>query len=306
MGKRPVLLGQIALFICFSFPFFLASHAFAQLPSDDRTISSSELAKDNLDKVAASESQINEVLNANPGLFVELKRWIAKDAADRGQILKDSDLTDASVLSRLASDLRFRAAATRVLQSYGYLLPKVNPDSEVGREHAALEQERIRELVATQQAQAQAQQSELAKCGSSSDRAEPNCQPIRNPSPKAVQTKSQNPVESPKDRDFDQLLMNPVPQPAMGNGSLLRTGANPLGAGNALGAQATSESDLALLPISYDRTALPDPDPPSQLPAAATVPTVAEQGGTGRSGLRGEALLENDYARERSSLVALF
>src|SRR5579872_3931364 len=129
----------------------------------DNALSNSELAKDNLERVAASEGQITTVLNANPGLIVELKRWAAQDAAARGQIVKDSDLTDSAILSRLVNDLRFRAAATRLLQSYGYLLPKTNPDSEVGREQAALEQERIRQLVAAEQAK-QAQQSQLTKC----------------------------------------------------------------------------------------------------------------------------------------------
>ena len=164
--------------------------------AEGQAISTSELAKDNLDRVAASESQITTVLNANPGLFVELKRWAAKDAADRGQILRDSDLADAALLSRLTNDVRFRAAATRLLQSYGYLLPKANPDSQVGREQAALEQERIRELVAAEQTQAQqAQQSQLAKCGASPDRADPNCQ-----------TKPKPPKRAP----FRQALQTPV------------------------------------------------------------------------------------------------
>ena len=151
---------------------------------------------------------------------MELKRWVAKDAADRGQIVKDSDLTDAAILSRLANDIRFRSAATRLLQSYGYLLPKVNPDSEVGREQAALEQERIRELVATQQAQAQqAQQNQLAKCAGSATLGDASCQGKPKPAQNAaVQTGTSNPGELPRDRDFGQLLTNPVPQtplPAM-------------------------------------------------------------------------------------------
>src|ERR1700758_3688095 len=156
---------------------FLAVPASAQQPADSRAISASELAKDNLERVAASEGQITAILNANPGLFVELKRWIAKDAADRGQIIKDTDLTDSAILVRLSNDSRFRAAATRLLQSYGYLLPKANPDSQVGREQAALEQERIRELVAVQRAQGpQGQQSQLAKCDPTSERGDANCQ----------------------------------------------------------------------------------------------------------------------------------
>ena len=194
--------------LCASSLFFFSDCALAQQSAEDRTISNSELAQDNLDRVAASESQITAVLNANPGLFVELKRWIAKDAADRGQIVKDLDLTDSAILLRLASDLRFRAAATRVLQSYGYLLPKANPDSEVGREQTALEQERIRELVAAEQAQAQ--QSQLAKCDSSSDRSDSNCQTKQKPSQKAtIQANSSNPAEFPQGQRFRSASVKP-------------------------------------------------------------------------------------------------
>src|ERR1700686_1820845 len=111
-------------FVC---AFFLSLQPGLCAPQSDtpnRTISGSELAKDNLDRVAASESQIAAVLNGSPGLLVELKSWVAKDAADRGQLLKDGDLTDAAIYARLAQDQHFRAAATRLLQQYGYLLPK--------------------------------------------------------------------------------------------------------------------------------------------------------------------------------------
>ena len=269
----------LSVSLCLLFPSF-AAVARAQQPTDERVISNSELAKDNLDRVAASEAQITAVLNANPGLFVELKRWIAKDAADRAQIIKDTDLTDSAILSRLANDSRFRAAATRLLQQYGYLLPKANPDSQVGREQAALEQERIRELVAAQQAQS----SQLAKCDALSGRADPSCQTQKQPQ-KANQTNGPNPAELPKDRDFDQLLTNPVPQPVSGNGSLLRTRASSLGGSAAAGVQAASDGDLTLLPISYDRTALPDPDSPLQ-PSPSTAVT------------RGGAMKVNDPEEE--------
>lgn len=261
--------------------------AFAQRPpAQDNVFSASELAKENLDRVSASEAQITAVLNANPGLFVELKRWIAKDAADRGQILKDSDLRDSAIVSRLASDAGFRAAATRLLQGYGYLLPKPNPDSEVGREQAALEQERIRELVAAAQTQGrQGQQNEFAKCDTSSNRLDISCPAKQNQTPKAVQTNSANPAELPKDRDFDQLLDNPVPQPVGGNGSLLRTGASP----GAASGQTGSDGDLALLPISYERNALPDPDPPQPAPVSA-----GSAGAMTRENSGGEDLLDTD------------
>ena len=253
--------------------------AFAQRPpAQDNVFSASELAKENLDRVSASEAQITAVLNANPGLFVELKRWVARDAADRGQILKDSDFSDSAILSRLAGDVGFRAAATRLLQRYGYLLPKVNPDSEVGREQAALEQARIRELVAAQQAQ----QNQLAKCETSSGRADATCQTQPKPPQKAaVQTGSANPGELPRDRDFGQLLTNPVPPPATGNGSLLKASATSLE--NTSGVPGGSESDLTLMPVSYDRMALPDPDPPPQ-PSPATPAPASVKAGSNEAG----------------------
>lgn len=255
----------------------------------------SELAKDNLDRVAASEAQITAVLNVNPGLFVELKRWVAKDTADRGQVLKDSDLTDGAILSRLTTDVRFRAAATRLLQRFGYLLPKVNPDSEVGREQAALEQEKIREWVAAEQARSQqAQQNQVAKCESYADRTDGNCQDQQKPQ-KAILTNSPVPAELPRDRDFDQLL-SPVPQPVNGNSSLLRTSASPLGggAGSAAGLQFASTGDLALLPTSYDRTEPPASDPaPQPVPAAAESPVPENM--RLKSSTRGDkSLLETD------------
>ena len=282
---------------------------FRTAAADGRAISASELAKDNLDRVAASEAQITAVLNANSGLFVELKRWVAKDAADRGQIIKDTDLTDSAILVRLSSDSRFRAAATRLLQSYGYLLPKANPDSAVGREQAALEQERIRELVAVQRAQGpQAQQSQLAKCDPASERGDANCQNQQKEPRKAIQTNGQNPAELPRDRDFDQLLTNPAAPPISGNGSLLRTSTNPLAGAGAAGLQAASSADLALLPISFDRTAQPDPGSPLQPSSASTTTAsgamtrnnpeaedlLASGGMTKRNNPERETLLETD------------
>lgn len=115
----------------------MCSAAWAQPQSTtggDTSAKTSELTLQNLDRVAASASQITAVLNGDPGLLVELKRWVAKDAADRGQVVGDADLTDDAIFTRLSGDLRFRAMATRLLQRYGYLLPKMTPDSEEARE----------------------------------------------------------------------------------------------------------------------------------------------------------------------------
>jgi len=107
----------------------------------------SELARDNYNHVAASVLQIKDVLLKDPGLMVELKRLIAKEASDSGQFVNDDDLTDQAVNDRLATDLQFRAAATRLVQRYGYLLPKINPDSDAGKEQDFVLKERARNLV---------------------------------------------------------------------------------------------------------------------------------------------------------------
>jgi polysaccharide export outer membrane protein len=104
----------------------------------------SELSELNMNRVAATVPQIRTVLRKAPTLFLELKGWIAKEASDRGQIVEDADLTDRAVLERLEESVEFRAAATRLLQSYGYLLPQVNPESELGRERALVLQEKAK------------------------------------------------------------------------------------------------------------------------------------------------------------------
>src|SRR5208283_1912289 len=107
----------------------------------------SELEKGNLSRVAASPAQVKQVLIQDPGLLVELKRWIAKEATDNGQIVADEDLTDNAVFDRLSTDIAFRSVATRLVQRYGYLRPNVNPDSEMGKEQDLLIKERVRRLV---------------------------------------------------------------------------------------------------------------------------------------------------------------
>ena len=107
----------------------------------------SELEKANLTRVAASPAQLKEVLVKDPGLMVELKRWVAKDASDNGQIVADEDLTDDAIFDRLTNDVAFRSVATRLVQRYGYLRPAINPDSDMGKEQELLIKERVRRLV---------------------------------------------------------------------------------------------------------------------------------------------------------------
>ncbi len=120
-------------------------------PRDDARRNSvadtSDLAKDNLNRVAASAVQIRAVLVKDAGLLVEVKRWIAKEATDNGQVVEDSKLLDEAVFDRLNRDVAFRAVATRLLQRYGYLIPSANPDSSLGKEEDILLKERARRLV---------------------------------------------------------------------------------------------------------------------------------------------------------------
>ena len=96
-------------------------------------IAPSGLAAENLNRVAASAAQVEELLRKEPGLLVELKQWVAKEATDRGQILDDAELTEQAIFERLNHDLEFLSVATRLLQRYGYLMPKLNLDSEAAR-----------------------------------------------------------------------------------------------------------------------------------------------------------------------------
>ena len=104
----------------------------------------SQLGRENLSRVSASAGEIKAVIIRDVGLMVELKKWVAKDATDHGQIITDADLTNDAIFDRLDSDTQFRAVATQLVQRYGYLVPQMNPDSEQGREHALLVAERTK------------------------------------------------------------------------------------------------------------------------------------------------------------------
>src|SRR5258708_6944900 len=107
----------------------------------------SELTRDNLDRVAATAAQLKTVLVKDTGLMVELKRWMAREASDNGQVVTDEDLTDAAVYERLVNDVKFRSIATRLLQKYGYLRPMVNPEYDMAKQQDLVLKERARKLV---------------------------------------------------------------------------------------------------------------------------------------------------------------
>jgi polysaccharide biosynthesis/export protein len=128
-----------------------------------------DLVADNLDRVAASADQILEVVNRDAGLMVELKRILAEDAGASGQLLEESDLNESAIADRLYQDLHTRVLVTRFLQRYGYLLPKVNPDSQLAKEQNLLLQARVQAEIARagQNRNEQGERAVLTGCSTS-------------------------------------------------------------------------------------------------------------------------------------------
>ena len=112
---------------------------------------SSELGRENLSRVSASAGEIKMVLVKDTGLMVALKYWVAKDATEHGQIISESDLTNDAIFERLEEDAQFRSVATILVQRYGYLLPKLNPDSDAAQQHNLLVMERAKWLAQDQE-----------------------------------------------------------------------------------------------------------------------------------------------------------
>jgi polysaccharide export outer membrane protein len=161
----------------------------------------SELGRENLSRAAASATDIKSVLIKDSGLMVELKRWIAKDATAHGQIISDSDLSDEAIFDRLEMDVQFRSVATLLVQRYGYLVPKLNPESEAAKERELLIQERTKWLAqAQEQERAMASQKRMEKlrnaanCDSRTDEPCENEQkPTREQSPEMQRLQENQP-----------------------------------------------------------------------------------------------------------------
>jgi protein involved in polysaccharide export with SLBB domain len=116
---------------------------YRQFDRDYDLVPLSSLARQNLNYVAASATEIETVLDQQPGLLVELQHWLARDATDHGQMVDEDQMSKDGIYARLDSDLKFRAVATRLLRQYGYLTPEVNPNSSLAMqqqiEYMALE-----------------------------------------------------------------------------------------------------------------------------------------------------------------------
>jgi polysaccharide export outer membrane protein len=157
---------------------------------------SSDLARENLSHAAASSSEIKPLLLKDAGLMVELKRWVAKDATDHGQIITDADLTDDAIFDRLENDVQFRAVATLIVQRYGYLVPQLNPSSALAKEQLLLTQERVRWL-AQEEAEARSQEhtrvlQSMQRSRSCAAGVEADCnQQLRNPPGQGLEQEQQ-------------------------------------------------------------------------------------------------------------------
>ena len=112
----------------------------------------SDLARQNMSRVGASTGQLVAILHRDPGIMVDVKRWIAQDATDHGQLIADADLTDEAIFTRLEADPNFRAIATVLVQKYGYLQPLVNPESALAKQQELLMQERVKGMALEEEA----------------------------------------------------------------------------------------------------------------------------------------------------------
>ena len=185
----------------------------------------SDLAVQNLSRVAASAAEIKSILIKDTGLMVELKHWVAKDATDHGQIVNDSDLTNDAIFERLEADVQFRSVATALVQRYGYLLPELNPDSDIAKEHEILVKERTKWL-------AQDQEEQLSQARQRDSRSLQNselCDPQRETDCGVSQTRSSIPGrlnQGPQQQEPASRTAPAQPNspnlPAQGGNTLLR------------------------------------------------------------------------------------
>ena len=163
---------------------------------------SPDLTQENLGRVAASAIQIQSVLLKDEGLMVELKRWVAKEATDSGQVVEDSTLTDQAIFERLGQDVAFRSVATRLLQRYGYLMPTPNPDSDIAKEKELVLKERARRLVQieaqedTESLRPQRNDQDLERTSTCDPRRAEDC-PRQSPADRRQKTRAPGEMSSP-------------------------------------------------------------------------------------------------------------
>jgi len=189
-----------------------------QAKSSYRSPETSDLAQENLSRVAAAAPQIRAVLAKDEGLMVELKRWVAKEATDNGQVVDDTNLTDQAIFDRLEQDVVFRSVATRLLQRYGYLMPAANPDSDIAKEKELILKERARHLV---QIESQEDSESLRPQGSNRNLEQTaECDPrddedCSQPSPVQRRRRSRPPIDTSSPQTNPQAAPEQLPQQNM-------------------------------------------------------------------------------------------
>jgi protein involved in polysaccharide export with SLBB domain len=205
-------------------------------------IAQSELARQNMEHVAASVGQLVMIFHRDPGLMVELKRWVAKDATEHGQLISDSDLTDEAIFDRLENDIAFRSVATALVQKYGFLKPALNPKSPMAQEQQILIRERAKYIAQDEELSRsksrQQRQRELERTRNC-DPAANDCPPQKNGNPSLQELPSQPPGtnempgEVPGLQNPPSTTPSPNPPGAPSNdvASLLRTSGGDLSLG---------------------------------------------------------------------------
>jgi polysaccharide export outer membrane protein len=209
----------------------------------------SELGRENLSLVAASPGDIKAVLLKDAGLMVELKRWVAKDATGHGQMVSESELTDDAIYDRLETDVPFRSIATTLLQRYGYLVPKLNPESPAAKERELLVQERVKWLAQAQEeeraaARQKSKQSKMQNANSCDPQFDLDCNAPRTPDEEQAPEQQEN---APSRMSPGEL--NPSP-------SIPRGGASPVQRAKLTQFEEESAGSLSDLPLGNTEESL--------------------------------------------------
>src|SRR5467141_1627729 len=214
-----------------------------------------DLTQENLRRVAASATQIRSVLVKDEGLMVELKRWVAKEATDSGQVVEDSNLADQAIFERLEQDIAFRSVATRLLQRYGYLTPTPNPDSDFAKEKELVLRERARRLVQiesqedSESLRPHSNDRDLERTATCDPRRDEDC-PQQSPAERRQKTRAPDGMSSPETNPPG----TPEQQPSQSPSRILRADGLPQATDPLDGVNGVDSSlNLELTPASVKR-----------------------------------------------------
>jgi hypothetical protein len=90
------LRASLRVSLCCLAPLVFTDRAWPQEQRIPPRAPAADIIQDNLNRAAATAEQLLEVLNKEPGLMVEFKQLLAKDAGVNGQILEETDLKRGS------------------------------------------------------------------------------------------------------------------------------------------------------------------------------------------------------------------